>query len=79
MLAQLVLNEFFGGIPMQFAVSAAGVAIMIGVAALMEWFVAAQGASGGRALGAPMAGKGARAMTTSLLTLRHCPDRRWWN
>ena len=45
---------------MQFAVSAAGVAIMIGVAALMEWFVAAQGASGGKALRAPMAGKGAR-------------------
>jgi hypothetical protein len=59
-LGQLVLNEFFGGIPMQFAVSAAGVAIMIGVAALMEWFAAAQRASGGRALGAPMAGKGAR-------------------
>jgi hypothetical protein len=59
-LGQLVLNEFFGGIPMQFAVSAAGVAIMIGVAALMEWFAAAQGASGGRALGTPMAGRGAR-------------------
>ncbi|HEY2917969.1 MAG TPA: OpgC domain-containing protein [Candidatus Binatia bacterium] len=59
-LGQLVLNEFFGGIPMQFAVSAAGIAIMIGVAALMEWFAAAQGASGGRALGAPMAGRGAR-------------------
>jgi hypothetical protein len=58
-LGQLVLNEFFGGIPMQFAVSAAGVAIMIGVAALMEWFAAAQGASGGRALGAPTAGRGA--------------------
>ena len=59
-LGQLVLNEFFGGIPMQFAVSAAGVAIMIGVAALMEWFAAAQGASGGRALEAPTAGRGAR-------------------
>jgi hypothetical protein len=59
-LGQLVLNEFFGGIPMQLAVSAAGIAIMIGIAALMEWFAAAQGASGGRALRAPMAGKGAR-------------------
>jgi hypothetical protein len=59
-LGQLVLNEFFGGIPMQFAVSAAGVAIMIGVAALMEWFGAAQGSSGGRALGAPMASRGGR-------------------
>ena len=36
---------------MQFAVSAAGIAIMIGVAALMEWFAAAQGASGSSALG----------------------------
>jgi hypothetical protein len=59
-LGQLVLNEFFGGIPMQFAVSAAGIAIMIGIAALMEWFAAAQGVSGGRALGAPIADKGAR-------------------
>jgi hypothetical protein len=59
-LGHLVLNEFFGGIPMQFAVSAAGVAIMISVAALMEWFAAAQGTSRGSALGAPTAGKGAR-------------------
>src|SRR5207302_8549639 len=59
-LGQLVLNEFFGGIPMQFAVSATGVAIMIGVAALMEWFAAAQGASGGRAVEAPPAERGAR-------------------
>jgi hypothetical protein len=59
-LGHLVLNEFFGGIPMQFVVSAAGVAIMIGVAALMEWFVAAQGPSGGKALEAPSAGRGAQ-------------------
>ncbi|HEU4342515.1 MAG TPA: OpgC domain-containing protein [Candidatus Binatia bacterium] len=59
-LGQLMLNEFFGGIPMQLAVSAAGVAIMIGVAALMEWFAAAQGASRGEGLGAPAAGRGAR-------------------
>lgn len=37
-VAHLVLNEYFGGIPLQFAVSAAGVAIMVGVAALMDWF-----------------------------------------
>jgi hypothetical protein len=55
-LGQLLLNEFFGGIPVQFAVSAAGVAIMIGVAALMEWFATAQSASG-RALGAPTTGR----------------------
>ena len=55
----LVLNEFFGGILMQLAVSAAGVAIMIGVAALIEWFAAAQSASGG-ALRAPSADRGVR-------------------
>jgi hypothetical protein len=59
-LGHLVLNEFFGGIPMQLVVSAAGVAIMISVAALMEWFAAAQGASRASALGASTAGKGAR-------------------
>jgi hypothetical protein len=59
-LGHLVLNEFFGGIPMQLAVSAAGVAIMISVAALMEWFISAQGASRGSPLGAPTAGRGVR-------------------
>ena len=48
-ISHLVLNEFFGGVLMQLAVSAAGVAIMIAVAALMEWFAAAQAAVGGRA------------------------------
>ena len=46
-LGQLILNEFFGGILMQLAVSAAGIGIMIGVAAFMEWFDAAQHTSGG--------------------------------
>ena len=59
-LGHLVLNEFFGGLAMQFAVSIAGVVIMIGVAALLEWFVAAQGRPGGGAVGAPTASKGAR-------------------
>lgn len=59
-LGHLVLNEFFGGVAMQFAVSVAGVAIMIGVAALLEWLVAAQGTPGGGAVGAPTARKGAR-------------------
>jgi hypothetical protein len=58
-LGHLVLNEFFGGVPMQFVVSAAGVAIMIGVAALLEWFAAAHAAGGG-ALHAPRASGGAR-------------------
>jgi hypothetical protein len=59
-LGHLVLNQFFGGILMQFAVSVAGVAIMIGVAALLEWFAAAHGASGGSAVRAPTASKGAQ-------------------
>ncbi len=54
-LAHLVLNEFFGDIAMQLAVSAAGVATMIGIAAFMEWFAAAQA---GR-LRAPVTGRGA--------------------
>jgi hypothetical protein len=57
-IGRLVLNEFFGGIPMQLTVSAAGIAIMIGVAALMEWYAAAERAAGGP-VGAPV-GKGAR-------------------
>jgi hypothetical protein len=55
-LGHLVLNEFFGGIAMQLAVSAAGVATMIGIAALMEWFTAAQTAT----VRAPAIGRGAR-------------------
>lgn len=58
-LGHLVLNEFFGGIVMQFAVSAAGVAIMIAVAALLEWLGAAHDASGGSAVGASTASRGA--------------------
>jgi hypothetical protein len=59
-VGHLVLNEFFGGIVMQVAVSAAGVAIMIAVAALLEWLGAAQGASGGSAVEAPTASTGGR-------------------
>jgi hypothetical protein len=60
-LGHLVLNEFFGSILMQFAVSAIGVAIMISVAALIEWYSASQGAPGGRALGGTRtASRGAR-------------------
>jgi hypothetical protein len=58
-LGHLVLTEFFGGIPMQFAISAAGIGIMISVAALMEWFLAAQGAARNRALAASTADRGA--------------------
>jgi hypothetical protein len=59
-LGHLLLTELFGGIAMQIAVSATGVALMIGTAALMEWFAAAQRASSGSAVGAPTMGKGAR-------------------
>jgi len=59
-LGHLVLNEFFGGLAMQLAVSIAGVVIMIAVAALLEWFVAAQGTPGGGAVGAPTTSKGLR-------------------
>jgi hypothetical protein len=59
-LGHLVLNEFFGGLAMQFAVSVVGVVIMIAVAALLEWFVAAEGTPGGGTVGASTASKGAR-------------------
>ena len=59
-LAHLVLNEFFGGTLMQIIVAAVGIAIMISVAALMEWFAAAQRASGSPALPAPAVGGGTR-------------------
>jgi hypothetical protein len=59
-LGHFVLNEFFGGLAMQFAVSLAGAAIMIAVAALLEWLVAAQGTRGGGAIGAPSASKEVR-------------------
>jgi hypothetical protein len=59
-VGHMVLNEFFGGIALQFAVSAAGVAIMIAVAALLEWLGAAHNASGGSAVEAPTARRRAR-------------------
>ena len=58
-VGELLLNEFFGGLPIQVAVSVAGIAIMIGVATLMEWFATAQDGSRNRALVGPVAGKGA--------------------
>ena len=53
-LGHLALNEFFGGILMQIVVSAVGIGIMISVAALMEWFAAAQRTSGSTAIRAPL-------------------------
>jgi len=59
-LGHLVLNEFFGGTLMQIVVSAAGIGIMISVAALMEWFAAAQRTPGSTAVRAPVPDGGAR-------------------
>jgi hypothetical protein len=59
-IGHLVLNEFFGGVLMQVLVSAAGVTIMAGAAALLEWLGAAQSASGGRAVGTSTASGGAQ-------------------
>jgi hypothetical protein len=61
MFGRLVLNEVSGRVAMQFAVSAAGIAIMVGFAALLEWFAAVRARSGGRSLGVPMAGIETRA------------------
>ena len=56
-VGHLVLSEFFGGVAMQLAISAAGIGVMIAVAALMEWFSAAKGGAGDRvAERAPLAG-----------------------
>ena len=56
-LGHLVLNESFGRVLMQLAVSTVGIGIMIAVAALMEWFAAARAGAGGRvAERAPLSG-----------------------
>src|SRR5882724_8136087 len=49
-IGRLVIDEFFGGVLLQCVVSAAGIAIMIGTAALMDWFNAGQRPSGPRVL-----------------------------
>jgi hypothetical protein len=56
LLGHLILREFFGGLLMQLAVSTAGVAIMVAVAALMDWFSAQAGARGRVPQHAPTAG-----------------------
>lgn len=56
-MGHLVLNESFGRVLMQLAVSAVGIGIMIAVAALMEWFAAARAGAGARvAERAPLSG-----------------------
>jgi hypothetical protein len=49
-IGRLVINEFFGGVLLQCVVSAAGIAIMIGTAAVMDWFNAGQRPSGPQVL-----------------------------
>jgi hypothetical protein len=49
-IGRLVINEFLGGVLLQCAVLAAGIALMIGTAALMDWFDAGQSRSGSRVL-----------------------------
>jgi hypothetical protein len=41
-IGRLVLNEFLGGVLLQCVIVAVGIAIMIGIAALMDWFNAGQ-------------------------------------
>jgi len=56
-MGHLVLNESFGRLLMQLAVSAVGIGIMVAVAALMEWFASARaGAEGRVAERAPLSG-----------------------
>jgi hypothetical protein len=49
-IGRLVINEFLGGALLQCAVLAAGIALMIGTAALIDWFNAGQSHSGSRIL-----------------------------
>jgi hypothetical protein len=49
-VGRLVLNEFLGGLLLQCIIVAVGIAIMIGTAALMEWFSAGQSQAGSRPL-----------------------------
>ncbi|MBI3330184.1 MAG: OpgC domain-containing protein [Nitrospinae bacterium] len=57
-IGRLVINEFLGGALLQSAVSAVGIAIMIGTAALMDWFNAGQSPSGPRVMRASPTGGG---------------------
>lgn len=50
-IAHLLINELFGGPVLQIAVAAAGIGIMIGIAALMDWFATAERAPSPRPAG----------------------------
>ena len=57
-IGRLVINEFFGGVLLQCVVAAAGIALMIGTAALMDWFNAGQSTSDSRILRASATDRG---------------------
>lgn len=57
-IGRLVINEFLGGALLQCVVAAAGIAIMIGTAALMDWFNAGQSAVDSRVLRASATDRG---------------------
>ena len=50
-VGHLVINEHFGGVVLQVTVTAVGIAVMIGVAWLMDWFAAASRAARPRVAG----------------------------
>lgn len=50
-VGHLIINEHFGGVLLQATVTAAGIAAMIGVAWLMDWFAAASRSSRARVAG----------------------------
>ncbi len=75
-MGHLVLNESFGRVLMQLAVSAVGIGIMVAVAALMEWFAAARAGAGGRvAERAPLSGGGSHERDPVVPALRDRADR----
>ncbi len=49
-VGRLLINEFLGGVLLQCVVAVVGIAIMIGAAALMDWFKAEQSPSGPQVL-----------------------------
>jgi hypothetical protein len=50
-IGHLIINEHFGGLVLQATVTGGGIAVMIGVAGLMDWFAAASGPPRARVAG----------------------------
>jgi hypothetical protein len=57
-IGRLIINEFLGGVFLQCLIAVAGIAIMIGTAALMEWFKAEQSPSRPQVLQTSMTERG---------------------